>query len=343
MKVVYHRALPAGPELAAIDAFLVRARGAHYMQAPAWRAVDVGVGAVTRTLVARDGDRIVGVARLTRRRRGVVPSPAAVIERGPVVDDVEHLAQVLPAMQQAARWHGIDHLRVQPYFAGAAAARATALAVAAGFTPSADLDGPHQATLRIDLPATPGADLFAGSERSDLRRHARKAREAGVVVRRGGAGDLAGLARLYHQMMDAQGGTDRSDAYFASFAPLLAQDAAAIFCAEHDGALEAAVLIGRHPGQVTFHLGATSSTRRPYKKMLLPLMAGATWGASLGATVFDLGGVPVESDADPKRRAIAQFKFDFARTVVPVTPVLYAPPSALGTLARALVRRARRR
>lgn len=342
MKVVYYRDLPTAPELVAIDAFLARARGAHYMQTPAWRAVHAGASAHNRLMVARDGGTIVGVARLVRRRRGLVPSPVAAIERGPVVDDVERLAEVLPAMQRAARWHGIDQLRVQPYFTGDEAARATALARGAGFTTTDDLDGPHQMTLRMPLTETPGVDLFAGSERSDLRRHARKARELGVVVRRGTAADLPALARLYHQMMDAQDGSDRTDAYFASFAPLLVADAAALFCAEHDGALEAAVLIGRHPGQVTFHLGATSGTKRPYKKMLLPLMAGATWGAAHGATVFDLGGVPLPDDIDPKRRAIAQFKFDFARTLVPLTPVLYSAPSPLVATLRRLRARVRR-
>jgi hypothetical protein len=73
-------------------------------------------------------------------------------------------------------------------------------------------------------------------------------------------------------------------------------------------------VVCRHARQVTFHLGATSATRRPYKKMLLPLMAAAEWAHDVGAEVFDLGGVPRPEDDDPKRRAIAQFKFDFART-----------------------------
>jgi lipid II:glycine glycyltransferase (peptidoglycan interpeptide bridge formation enzyme) len=39
------------------------------------------------------------------------------------------------------------------------------------------------------------------------------------------------------------------------------------------------------------------------------------WARSLGCD-FDLGGVPIEGDTDPKRQSIAQFKRDFAKTRV---------------------------
>jgi hypothetical protein len=336
------------PTLAAeVDAFAASAACPHYMQATGWHDVashaSDGGQLDVRYLLARASPHgpLRGVARLLRRRRGVLPSPSAVIERGPVVATLDDLTPVAAAMLRAARWHGVDRLRVQPYLAGDDSDRAARALEAAGFERSAAFTGPHTATLRIALAGVARADIFAGSERSDLRRHARKAREAGVVVRRGDARDLVQLATLYAQMMAGQGGSDHPPAYFAALGPLLAREQAALLVAEHDGALEASVVVCRHARQVTFHLGATSATRRPYKKMLLPLMAAAEWAHDVGAEVFDLGGVPRPEDDDPKRRAIAQFKFDFARTPVPITPVMFARPTAIGEAARWLAARAR--
>ena len=196
------------------------------------------------------------------------------------------------------------------------------------------VEGPYSATLRVQLAGVDRATIFAGSDLSETRRCARKAREAGAVVRRGTANDLPKLAALYCQMMEAQGGNDRSPAYFASFAPLLATEQVAMFCCEFKGELDCVVLVARHVGQVTLHLGATSLVKRNYKKMLLPIWAAAEWAYDQGSAHLDLGGVPPPHDADLKRRRIAQFKFDFASTPVPLTPILLSAPSPLGSAMR---------
>jgi hypothetical protein len=184
------------------------------MQATGWHDVashaSDGGQLDVRYLLARASPHgpLRGVARLLRRRRGVLPSPSAVIERGPVVATLDDLTPVAAAMLRAARWHGVDRLRVQPYLAAttATAPRARWRRRASSAAPPSR--APHTATLRIALAGVARADIFAGSERSDLRRHARKAREAGVVVRRGDARDLVQLATLYAQMMAGQGGSD---------------------------------------------------------------------------------------------------------------------------------------
>jgi len=327
MEITYHRNHLEGAAAVAYREFLQRAHGAHYMQTLGWRAIVPAVGLHHRYILVREHGRVIGAAALLRGMRGPLRSPVAVIERGPVVHDVRDLDRVLPALRRAARWHGMDQLRIQPNFADAEATMAATIAERHGFATVEDLDGPYTATLRVMLAGVDRANIFAGSERSETRRCARKAREGGVVVRRGTASDLPRLAKLYAQMMTAQGANDRSPAYFASFAPLLASEQVAMFCAEYQGELDCAVLVARHPEQVTLHLGATSQVKRNYKKMLLPIWAAAEWAYDVGAHHLDLGGVPPPYDADTKRQRIAQFKFDFATTPVLLTPVMMSPPS----------------
>lgn len=346
MDVAYHRRALVGADAAEVDAFLARARGAHYMQAPAWDAVATAdLTWQRRWLLFRERGRLVSTALMLRPRRGRWPLPRAIIERGPVVDDPRDLARVLPALTRAVRWHGIDALRVQPYWDGAEARVVVDTAASAGYHTRGEVDGPHTTTVRLPLE---GADpeVLAGPGRAEVRRDLRRARELGVTVRRGTAPDLATMARLYAALMTSQGEpVDRSPAYFAAFSPLLAREQAALFVAEFEGEVEAIVLVCAHPGQVTFHLGAGRPERRKFRKMVAPLAEAAAWARARGAVRFDLGGVPAPTDTDAKRRAIATFKLDFARDLVDLTPALYAPHTAWGVALRGAItawRRARR-
>lgn len=344
MEVKYIRNTLSGADEVAYRDFVATANGAHYLQAPNWAPVAAQPGVAQRYLVVRERGRVVGVARLLRRLHGVLRSPAAIIERGPVVRDASDLNKVLPAMMNAVRWHGIDKLRIQPYFAGADAEVAQAAATLHGFTPSPELDGPHTSTLRLQLNGVARDQLFAGCQHSDLRREARKATAAGLVVRRGTAADLPAFARLYQTMMEAQGDNDRAADYFLSFASLLNANVAALFVGENAGQLDSAMLVIRQPGQTTFHLGASSAAHRSYKKALLPLTHAIEWAHELGDTCFDLGGVPGAHDVDSKRQNIAKFKYHFARELVELAPVMHSPTTRAGRLldkVRASVKKAR--
>ena len=344
MEVKYIRNTLSGADAVAYRDFIATARGAHYLQAPNWAPVAAQPGVAQRYLLVHERGRVIGAARLLRRLHGVLRSPAAIIERGPVVNDANDLNRVLPVMMNAIRWHGIDKLRIQPYFAGIDAHVAQAAASLHGFTASPELDGPHTSTLRLQLGGVARDQLFAGRQHSDLRREARKATAAGLVVRRGTAADLPAFARLYQTMMEAQGDNDRASEYFLSFASLLSANVAALFVGENAGELDSVMLVIRQPGQTTFHLGASSATYRSYKKALLPLTHAIEWAHELGDTCFDLGGVPGTHDTDAKRQNIAKFKFHFARELVALAPVMHSPTTRAGRLldkVRASVSKAR--
>lgn len=334
MEVKYIRNTLSGADAIAYGDFVATANGAHYLQMPNWAPIAAQPGVDQRYLLVRERGRVIGAARLLRRMHGRLPSPSAIIERGPVVHDVNDLNIVLPEMMRAVRWHGIDQVRIQPYFLGDEAIAARAIGALHGFTTTDDLTGPHTASLRLQLKGVTSKELFAGRQHSDLRREARKATAQGQTVRRGEPSDLPALANLYKTMMEAQGGNDRPLAYFLSFAPLLTSNDAALFLGENAGELDSAMLVVRQPGRSTFHIGASSATYRSYKKALLPLSQAVEWAHGLGDTCFDLGGVPSPKDPDAKRHNIAKFKFHFASDVITLAPVMHSPITLAGRVIR---------
>lgn len=311
------------------DQFVDTARGGHYMQTRAYGDVaSVGKRVERRFLIARSGGRIRGAALALRSRVGFIPSPSIIMERGPVVDSPEDLEEVLTAMVKTLSRHGVLKIRMQPYWSGSDAIVAARALARVGTAGSEDRDGPHTTTLRLDLDM-PRAEIFAGSERSFLRNKVKQAEKLGVTTKQLGVEGLTTLANLYNTMMSEQSMEGKPESFFDALAALVRAERATIFQCDHDGAPVGSVLVIRHGEQVTFHLGATSGEKKPFKKMLLPLVRAAEWAHEVGAKRFDLGGVPEEDDKDDKRNAIAQFKFDFSKTRVALLPVQrYSAPLA---------------
>ena len=74
-----------------------------------------------------------------------------------------------------------------------------------------------------------------------------------------------------------------------------------------------------HSKIATFVIGASSMTKRSFSMMAPTLVTAIRWAHAQGCEVFDMGGIPLESDTDEKRQRIAQFKLDFAKVPVALT------------------------
>jgi lipid II:glycine glycyltransferase (peptidoglycan interpeptide bridge formation enzyme) len=116
--------------------------------------------------------------------------------------------------------------------------------------------------------------------------------------------------------MMSQGKRPKPRAWFDAVGSAILPTRGAVFVCEHASTPIASLLVVRHGGLATFVLGATTLASRPFSKMALPLLAAVRWARDAACTQFDLGGVPMDGDADPKRANIAQFKRDFAKTRV---------------------------
>jgi len=303
------------------DRFVDGAAGGHYAQARWWAPIAcAGRPFRSSFVLARDGNGgVVGAAHVLRAHAGGVPLPLAVIERGPVVDEPARLPSVLTELTAAARRRGILRLGLSPYWQDERAAAVERTLAGLGWRNRQAPDGAHAVTLRL---ATAGLDegaLFAGSAFAALRRKINAAERAGARARRGGAPDLATLGRLHGALMGRQGRAGKSDPWLRAVAAAgvdVGLDARlGLFVTEHHGVPVAAALMVRHGRLVTYAVGASDPSPARFSKMVPSFVAAIRWCRQMGCD-FDLGGIPMDGDADPKRSSIAQFKRDFSQTRV---------------------------
>jgi len=307
-----------GPAAAEYDAFALASPAGHAAQTRPWAEV-ARAGANVRTGVAmvRDEGRLVGCALVLRPVALGLTLPWAWVERGPVVADVASLAEVMRALGRALRRRGVARLRVMPYWADGDAARAEGLLRSVGFSDVQTADGPHACTLRLGLRDVAEADLFAGKSKEQVRWRAKQAAQAGAVARRGEDRDWGRLREMHHGLMRAQGKRDRPERWWDAVRRFASDERrGAFFACDHGGRTIAAAVVLRHGGLATYAWGASVADRLPFSKAIPALVAAIRWARDVGCHTFDLGGVPLEGDRDPKRTAIATFKYDFDKTRV---------------------------
>lgn len=301
------------------DAFVARAASGHYAQTRRWAPVArAGRPYAPSFVLARtaDGD-VVGTALVLRACWRGLPLPYAVVERGPVVESPARLQPFLRQLARAARRRGIVRLSVMPYWEASAGLPLQETLQALGWRDVQRPGGQHVRTLRVSTAGKTDDHLFAGSAFAALRRKMRAAEQAGARARRGTATDLPAFATLYNALMQRQQRPQKSAAWLQALA---ARDFGVggdvgLFFTELDGRALAAALTVRHERLVTFALGAADETPSKISKMVPAMVAAIRWARDVGAD-FDLGGIPVDGDSDPKRQSIAQFKRDFAQAPV---------------------------
>jgi lipid II:glycine glycyltransferase (peptidoglycan interpeptide bridge formation enzyme) len=301
------------------DRFVAASAGGHYAQTRAFeRPIRAARPSVVRYFLARERGRVLGTALVVRSALGPILLPTAKVERGPVCQAPSDLGRVAAALTRSARARGIVKLAVMPYWAGAEADEASRALVSLGFRDTQRPDGAHARTLRIDLTSTGVETLLAGREHDRLRRRVAHATKAGALARQGGRADLEEHRRLTERMMRAQKRSTRSSAYYdALWASMLSSEArGALFVCEHLGRTLATVVVLRHGGLAVYAEGATTLEPSKISKSVPPLLAAIDWAKKAGCDTFDLGGIPIEDDTDPKRKSIAHLKRDFAETPV---------------------------
>jgi hypothetical protein len=302
-----------GSEAAAFDEFVLASPAGHPSQTRAWASVACAAAHVaTAFAVVRAAGRIAGAAMVLRPSLAGVRLPWASIERGPVVERPEDAGAVTRAIAGAARGRGVVRLRVMPYWADDEALRAEQSLRSVGFRDVQRPDGAHACTLRVAIGGKPDAELFAGKSKEQVRWRAKQADKAGARARPGTRADWARLREMHGAMMTAQGKRDRSRAWWAAVERFAADGArGAMFACDYGGRVVAACVVLRHGPRAIYAWGASVPDRLPFSKAVPSLVAAIRWARDVGCATFDLGGIPLEGDRDPKRNAIATFKHDF--------------------------------
>jgi lipid II:glycine glycyltransferase (peptidoglycan interpeptide bridge formation enzyme) len=311
----------AGGDAADYDAFVERAPAGHFAQARAWTTLAcAGRPFSSAFVLVRDRDgALVGAAHLLRLRVAGLPLPYAVVERGPVVADPALFGPVLAEVARAARRRGVLRLMVMPYWEADTDAGATIAGALAdgGWRRAQAIGGSHTTTLRFACAGKPDEALFGGGDRLKLRQKIRQAERDGARVRRGSAADVPLFADLYRALMTEQGMHVKPASWFRALGDCRFEPdgPAALFFTEHDGEPVSGALVIRHGRLVTLYMSASARAPRKFSKMVPSVVAAIRWARDLHCD-FDLGGIPMEGDSDPKRLAIAQFKRDFVKTPV---------------------------
>ncbi len=317
MRATLSRSL-SGRDAEDYDRFVAEARGGHYSQTRAWAEVaTAGRPLRARYFLARDGQAVVGAGLVLQPSAVGLGAPVARLERGPVCDDPERVADVARALCRAARLRGVARTSIMPYWSGPEAEAVERSLARVRFTSIQEPDGAHVYTLRLAIGGKKDADILAGGERRSLRSELKQADKQGARVREGGPEDVVTFARLHGDLMGRQGKATKPPVFFDALARQVGEGRpASLFLCEHQGDAVAAVLVVRHGKQATFVMGASDASRRPFTKMAPALMSAIRSARDAGCEVFDLGGVPMPDDQDEKRVAIARFKYDFASTPV---------------------------
>lgn len=299
----------------AYDEFVAVARGGHYSQTRRWaKPATTGRPFVARYFLARRQGRVVGAALILKTRvLNAVTLPFVQTERGPVVDDPEVLPEVLDSLVYQARSHGILRLSVMPYWAGEDKSQVERMLRRARFADAQSFHGRHARTLRLDLSGLSADDLFAGSALSQVRQNVRRAQRAGAVVRPGQKCDMDAVRAMHKQLLHAS--RHPGAAWYEALAEYF-QSCGAMFVCEHQGEVISAIFVARHGELATYALGFSSADDVRFPKMILPLASAIAWAKENGVKCFDLGGIPLEHDADVKRASIAEFKRSFSRAEI---------------------------
>jgi hypothetical protein len=302
---------------AAYDAFVARAPSGNAWQTRPWAAVArSGTAIGTRFVTVKDRARLVGVALVSQARVAGVPLPWASIERGPVVEEPSMLGPCLERIERLALAHGILRLQVMPYWSDDAAAAAERDLARRGYKDVQRADGAHARTLRVELPADASA-LLEGPAMGQIRWRARQAAKAGAVARQARAEDWPCFRAMHSALMASQRRSAFGAERWAALEAFVSDEArGAMFVCEHRGRVVSASVVVRHGRQVTYAWGASASGELGFTKSIPPLVAALRWAQACGSAVFDLGGIPLEGDRDPKRLSIALLKRDFSRRPV---------------------------
>lgn len=303
----------------AFDYFVDTAAFTHYSQTRTWANITAsGYPVQPRFFMVRDRGEVIGAAVALRFGWSFLVAPITWLERGPVVNDLTRLPEVIDALVFAARRRGSAWLRVMPYADGDARTEIERILAQRGFRDIQKPGATHAYTLRLEVVDRSDDEILAGSERETLRRKIRLAIKAGASVRRLTPDEFDVLIELYGQMMQAQGRRSNPRGWFEAVREAIKTqpDKYVVFACEQEGVTQNATLVVRQGDIATFVMGASRNEKSNFSKAVLPMLEGIKWARENGCRYFDLGGLPVPEDRDEKRTSIARFKYEFSRDIV---------------------------
>jgi lipid II:glycine glycyltransferase (peptidoglycan interpeptide bridge formation enzyme) len=266
----------------------VRSPGGHVLQSSAWARIREQQG--WRAEYVRIGDPL--PVALVLWRDVPLLGPFGYVPRGPIVGSPDDLAHALDVLAELARERGAVLMRVDPELTPA---QASGPLRHAGYRRGPDVQ-PVLATLVLDL-ARPADDVMAGLEK-DTRWSVRQASKRGVEVRT--VTDEASL-RAFYDLYRGTGErahfiTRTFDYYRLVWRTLIDASLAALRLAYLGERAVAGSMTWRCGERELYMYGATDREGRKCFAAYALLWRSITDAKEHGASYFDLGGIPVDTD-----------------------------------------------
>jgi peptidoglycan pentaglycine glycine transferase (the first glycine) len=250
----------------------------------------------TRLMLMREGAPVAGAQILARRVAGV---PFLYAPRGPWWHDDAALSSLAGRLR---RMYGMraPFLRTDPLVKDAAVLTRLGMR-------RAPQQVQPRATIVVDLSRSTG-DIISGFDRQ-VRYNANLATRKGVQIVEGGSELIGEFTQLLTATAERKGFIERSPDYYerfiATFGPM-----ARVFVARHEGETIYGAVIAAF-GSTAYYLYGASGGDRSVKPSELTQYRGMLWAKSLGATRYDMWGIPVTPTEDHPLYGTYRFKSGF--------------------------------
>lgn len=267
-----------------------------------WRPMRIG---------AFNGETLVaGMQMLIQRHRPLSFLPAvgiAYVPRGPVGRVEGGVAEALiAAAVDGARRGGANLLRVEPAAANADWVCPALLQLGFGVS---DQHVQIRHSAYIDL-GKPESEILGGFK-SKTRYNTRLAGRRGVVVREGGAQDLASFFELTVETGRRDGFAIHDREYYEAVYKAFGPDDSALFLAAHEGHDLAALMAVKTGREAVYVYGASTSRERRRMPSYAVQWEAMRWARAHGCRRYDLWGMAdPENDRDPMA-GVSRFKFGY--------------------------------
>lgn len=304
--------------------------GGHLLQTWAWGDLKARFGwEALRLAVMRDGSAVAGLQVLYRR---LGPISMAYVPKGPVLlDDDPAVAQALwEGVEAASRRRRALWLTLEPEWRDGDQSRQAQLALW-GFSAGGQPIQPRR-TVIVDLQADEEAIL--GRMKSKWRYNVRLSGRKGIVVRQGGAEDVA----TFHTLLRTTGERDafgvHSLAYYqAAYELFICDGRVALLLAEFEDAPVAGLMAYQFNGQSWYMYGASANRERSRMPNHGLQWQAMRWAKGCGCRQYDLWGITDQEGGAGSRAlsGVERFKLGFGGEVVrylgaydrPYRPALY--------------------
>jgi lipid II:glycine glycyltransferase (peptidoglycan interpeptide bridge formation enzyme) len=269
------------------DEFVVATPGGDLVQTTAWAEAKRSQGFEVLAVTVGAGSALGGGAQIVAKRLGPLGA-VGYVARGPLMapGGGHGPAEILDAIEAAARAARVRHLVVQPPEGGEAIEVELATR---GYAAGAPAVAPS-ATMRIDL--APSLEQILARMSASKRNQVRRGQRAGVRITLGGRSDIEVFHALHQATAQRQAFAALSKSYlYHQWDALHPHGWAQLILAHHEGAPLAGAWLTAFGDTVTYRIPGSAGQSGRIQPNVACQWGAIQWAKAQGYRYYDLGGI----------------------------------------------------